>query len=320
MIRQGGVAERTQTGRAPRWAGERRVRVRLLGLASLVVIAVVVSVAVGLPGRVFRPPPRPIATIAVGASPAGVAVDPAAHRAYVANSDDGALSVIDTRLNAVVATVRVGADPVGVAVDPAAHHAYVTNGSGAVSVLDTTRNAVVATLDANSFPAGIALDPAAHRAYVAVPRLALVRVLDTHSNAYVGAIHMGALKDLSTNAAGLALDPAAHRVYVAVLGMPKPGSPVNKVAVLDTDAALVVGAIPVGGTPTSVAVDPAAHRAYVTNSNDGTVSVLDTGSNTVVATVQVGSVPIGVAVDPAAHRVYVANHSDGTVSVLEGGA
>ncbi len=139
MIRQEeavGVAGRAQAGRAPRRAGGRRGRVRLLGLAALVVIGATVSAAVGLPGRLFKTQPRPIVTIAVGAKPSGVAVDPAAHCVYVANSGSASVSVLDTESNAVVATVQVGRGPVAVAVDPATHRAYVANqDDGAVSVL-----------------------------------------------------------------------------------------------------------------------------------------------------------------------------------------
>ena len=43
------------------------------------------------------------ATIHVGKSPVGVAVDAASHTAYVTNGNDGTVSVIDTRTNTVTA-------------------------------------------------------------------------------------------------------------------------------------------------------------------------------------------------------------------------
>ncbi len=78
-----------------------------------------------------------IAGIRVGAFPTGVAVDPAAHRAYVANSGGDSVSVLDTRRNVVVATIPVGSKPLAVAVNSATHRVYVTNHLGnSVSVLE----------------------------------------------------------------------------------------------------------------------------------------------------------------------------------------
>src|SRR5207247_1265364 len=70
------------------------------------------------------------ATVAVGASPTGVAVAPDGARVYVANEVDGTVSVIDTGRNAVTATVTVGVGPVGVAVTPDGARVYVGSFSG----------------------------------------------------------------------------------------------------------------------------------------------------------------------------------------------
>jgi YVTN family beta-propeller protein len=52
------------------------------------------------------------ATVPVGTSPAGVAVDPAGTRVYVANLLDNTVAVIDTTTQTVIATVSVGAGPI----------------------------------------------------------------------------------------------------------------------------------------------------------------------------------------------------------------
>jgi YVTN family beta-propeller protein len=60
--------------------------------------------------------------------------------AYVANSGDNTVSVINTATNTVVATIPVGpagANPFGVAFTPDGTLAYVTNGSNNVSVIAT---------------------------------------------------------------------------------------------------------------------------------------------------------------------------------------
>jgi YVTN family beta-propeller protein len=108
------------------------------------------------------------ATIAVGTSPDGVAVDPAAGTVYVANAGKGTVSVIDVATRAVTATIAVGTSPDGVAVDPAAGTVYVANaGKGTVSVIDVATRAVTATVAVRADPIGVAADPSTHTAYVA---------------------------------------------------------------------------------------------------------------------------------------------------------
>jgi YVTN family beta-propeller protein len=81
-----------------------------------------------------------------------VAVDSAAHTAYVANFG-GAVSVIDETTGTVTATVPVGADPSGTAVDPSAHTAYVTNGNGStVSVISAPLPAPVTKVTSSRNP------------------------------------------------------------------------------------------------------------------------------------------------------------------------
>ena len=71
----------------------------------------------------------------------------AAPFAYITNSLDNNVSVIDTALNTVVTTVTVGTDPNGVAVNPTGAFAYVANrGSNDVSVINIATNIVIATV------------------------------------------------------------------------------------------------------------------------------------------------------------------------------
>ncbi|MFI2635013.1 YncE family protein, partial [Streptomyces collinus] len=98
-----------------------------------------------------------IATVGVGDSPFGVAVDPPRARAYVTNAVDGTVSVINTRTNRVIATIPVGTNPGAVAVDPSSARAYVTNEpDNTVSVIDTSTNTVIATIPVGTDPAGVA--------------------------------------------------------------------------------------------------------------------------------------------------------------------
>src|ERR1035438_8912820 len=81
---------------------------------------------------------------------------------YVANSNDGTVSVINAITNTLIATdtVAVGLSPEGVAVTPNNASVYVANsGGGTVSVIDTATNTVVATVQMQNFPCQIAITP-----------------------------------------------------------------------------------------------------------------------------------------------------------------
>ena len=91
----------------------------------------------------------------------------AAPFAYVTNSYDSTVSVIDTATNAVVATVPVGLNPEYLAVTPDGTHVYVANQvSNTVSVIGTATNRVVATIPVGTFPVYVAVTPDGTKVYV----------------------------------------------------------------------------------------------------------------------------------------------------------
>jgi YVTN family beta-propeller protein len=148
---------------------------------------------------------------------------------------------------------------------------------------------------------------AAPFAYISNARTAAVTVIDTATNAVVGApIPVGLAPT------GVAVNPAGTRVYVA-------NSMSNTVSVIDTTTGAVVGApIAVGAEPNEVAVNPAGTRVYVANTESNTVSVIDALTNAVIgAPIPVGLLPLGIVVNPAGTRVYVTNSYSNTLSVID---
>ena len=123
----------------------------------------ITNVSVTVPISPAPPPPPPsdltvtTTPIPVGANPTGVAVigptdpnDSTPHQAYVVNSGDGTVSVIDTdpssaTYNHVITTIAVGYYPTRVAASPEGDRVYVGN-YDTVSVIDTTSNEVIATI------------------------------------------------------------------------------------------------------------------------------------------------------------------------------
>ncbi|MFI5510149.1 Ig-like domain-containing protein [Mycobacterium sp. NPDC051804] len=221
---------------------------------------------------------------------------------------------IDPAEAVVTDTVGVGDGPWGAAVSGG--YLYVANSSdGTVTVINTATNTVVDTIPVGSDPIGVAVS--GDRLYVANGQDGTVTVINTTTNTVV-----------DTNLATPEPDPIIVGDVINSPGIAASGDRLyvahdnDIVTVFDTTTYTVVGAIPVGTTPSGLAVN--GDYLYVNNQADGTVTVVDTITNTVVdakpATLEidpitVGSGPIGVAASGA--RLYVANSGDGTVTVID---
>ena len=255
-------------------------------------------------------------TVPVSKNPCGVALDAGTRTAFVTNSGDNTVSVIDSSTHTVTSTVPVGKNPQAVAVDPGTHSVYVANSDdNTVSVIDSSTHTVTATVPVGKNPDAAAVDPGTHAVYVANGGDNTVSVIDGPTRTLTATAWAGAYPD------GVAVDPGTHTVYVA-----------NKddatVSVIDGSARTVTATVRVVGRPMGVAVDPKTHTVYVTDSHGWTVSVIDGPKHTVTATMAEkprdirrvefgGMAPWGVAVDPGSHAVYVANRGDASVWVIE---
>ncbi|WP_165693793.1 Ig-like domain-containing protein, partial [Mycolicibacterium diernhoferi] len=268
------------------------------------------------PARTAAPASAIGAPVRVGNGPWGITVAPNGTRVYVANSNDGTVSVINTATNSIVgAPIRVGLTPIGVAVSPDGSRVYVTNHDGdTLSVIDTATNQVVgAPISVGRGPVGVAVSPDGSRVYVANYYGGTVSVIDTATNKT-----LGAAIPLGEHPLGIAMSPNGTRIYVT-------NSYTDTVTVIDTVTNSAVGdPVLVGRYPSSVTVSPNGSRVYVTNQWDGTVSVIDTATNRTVGTpIPVGISPFGVTASLDGTRLYVTNIGDGdgsgngTLSVID---
>ncbi len=243
--------------------------------------------------------------------------------AYVANSLDGTVSVIDGSTNSIVATIPVGSLPGGIAISPDGAFAYVTNsGSDGVSVIATASNTVVATVPVGENPHGVAITPDGSFAYVSNNGSGSLSVIATDTNTVVATVPVGDAPE------GTAVTPDGAFVYVANSGS-------SDVSVIATDTNTVVATISGGDDahavfnhPWGVAITPDGAFAYVVNYDStslisviGSVSVIETSSNTVVANIAVGFMPQDVAITPDGAYAYVTNpgmygDNQGSVSVI----
>ncbi|MGC1268734.1 MAG: ThuA domain-containing protein [Candidatus Acidiferrum sp.] len=255
-----------------------------------------------LPGANQSGTNRAAKKIKVGRRPSTIGINLATDRIYVANSEDGTVSVVDGSADRVVATVKVGELPYVVAVNSASDKIYVSK-----TFSDTTTVIDGATNQARILNTGVqatAMISSAelNKSYM-INMNDTVTVLDGANDAS-SKIHAGS-RDW-----GLALNPATNKIYVG-------DSEGSTLSIIDARSGSV-HSVQVGEMPGAIAVDAGSNRIYVANYGSNSVTVLDGANDAVVATIPVEVRPQALAADPATHGIYVANTGSHSVSVISG--
>lgn len=227
--------------------------------------------------------------------------------AYVTNSNDNTVSVIDVASNVISQPIPVGGSPENVAFSPDGRNAYITNwNEGSVSVIDSISKTASSPILVGTNPYGIAVS-ADGVAYVS-NWINSVSVIDMANNE---------VKDEITTVdspMGIAVSPDGKKIYVSSYnGM-------NTVSVIETESKKILSTILVGESPRNIVVSPDGSKVYVINEdsywNPGTVSVIDADTNKINATILVGHCPERAVVAPDGKKVFVANYFSDTVSVI----
>ena len=266
-------------------------------------------------------------TIAVGAAPVAVAVDPVMHMVYVVNSGAGTVSVIDEASASVVATVTVGAKPVAIAVDSTRHLAYVANSSSnTVSVIDETTKTVGATVNVGQGPLAVAVDTTTNVIYVANANSGQgsISKIDgvTHGVTPTG--------PLSYHPLALTVDPTQNTLYIDTYhaatndSTNPPGGWLWAMDEKTLETPATTKITPGPASPVASVLDTAAHTLYVVAPSNvagvaGSLLVLPIPDNFLgdPVFVPVGMAPKAVALDPATHDLYVVN-GDNTITLVAG--
>ena len=269
-----------------------------------------------------------VATIAVGVTPAGLAVTPDNRFAYVANNNNygipngDTVSVIDLTTNLLVDTITTAsfnAQAYTVTMNAAGTRAYVTNSNWTtVVVIDTATNTVVNTIDGFDGPSGFVITPDGNFAYVnnyggptgvGSGNATTVRVVDMNTETIVGA---PITVDLAP--AAIAVSPDGQFVYTANYVDGNTGT--GTMSVIRTSDNTVVATIPGFSGPFAIAITPNGKYAYVTNFGSNnfapigtTVSVVDLTLNAIVATVDLSIQPSGIAITPDGRYAYATNYN-----------
>jgi YVTN family beta-propeller protein len=261
--------------------------------------------------------------------------DPANGYLYIAQGDNGMLSVVCSSTNTVLAVLQLGTNgqyPIMPFLDPANGELYVSNYiGGTVAVI--SGETVVSTVRVGSDPITPFFDP--QNGYIYVPNYDsnYVSVISGTTNAVIANV------TVVVGANGGVFDPANRDIYLT-------GSPPTNQGILCCDvpgfvliisaetnalignitlnfenpSALAPAPLTISGLnpdyPSAPVFDPANGDIYVSNGGGNTTSVISGETNSLLTNVVVGLGPDTPAFDPLNGDVYVPNQNGGTVSVI----
>jgi YVTN family beta-propeller protein len=268
------------------------------------------------------------AVIAAGREPQGIALDPAAQRAYLALAAEDQLEVLDLATGHDLQRVmlRAGDDPREVALTPDGRTAIVIGPrSNSVTFVDTRSGMVMDRVGTGQEPWALLLGPGGRRAYVLNRLSNDITVVDVGNRAVVGTlstepepiraavnrnesrlyvVHRGSpymkifsLPDLSTVArlyvglgsSAVRVDSRTDRIYVANAGE-------ARLQVYDANAQLPVDSIPIPGPASYLTIDDVENALVVVIPSQRAVAFVDLTSRRVVGVADVGPEPFQAAV------------------------
>jgi len=267
--------------------------------------------------------------ITVGLFPEDIAFTSDGHQAFVTNSTDGTVSVIDAPSRHVTDTVSLAPLPMqfpfGIVVAPNDRKVFVTSGAGEfdgsdlnVAVLGRHAHSSVSLSNGIELP-GLTGRPALRGVANA---LLVPRAVGEGGEPKLVSIGIGSESvrreiTLTGNTGfpnDMAVTPDGAFAYVSLFDF---SGGTGGVWVVDLASFTTVTVIPTGDSHTfGVGITPDGRFVFVTNLAQNTVSVIDTVTNTIVATVAVGQAPNDVAVTLDGTKAFVTNQNDTTVSVL----
>jgi YVTN family beta-propeller protein len=263
-----------------------------------------------------------------GGKPERVAITPDGTKAYVTDSKQDAVLVIDTATRKKTNTIglkSIGGIPTNLAVSPDGKKLYVLNLSpGSVAVIDTSTDTLAGANNGKvssykgTNPYGIAFSPGTSLALVTNNDTeASVSVIDTSKDTQTGTVS-GFPSD--HGALGVAISSDGTVAYVAQD---------NGVAAVKVDQSGGTYQQQVqsytGNTPLNIAFVPGGAKAYVTNQDaTGTVSVVDKVNRNYEQTGTVdkfsGKFPADIDITPDGKTAYVTNYGSDDVSVIDVGS
>ncbi|HBJ85255.1 MAG TPA: hypothetical protein DDZ88_15550 [Verrucomicrobiales bacterium] len=227
------------------------------------------------------------ANIEIGRHPAHVIIDAEGKLAYVTNSEDDNVLVIDLAQKKVTGEIKTGKFPHGLRMSPNGREIYVANvDDNSISVIDVGQSKEVTLIPVGKAPVQVGFTPDGGRAYVSLRDENKVAVIDAAERKKIATIAVG------RNPIQVFITPDGRYVYVANQGTE--ADPDNTVSVIETASNSVVATVVTGKGAHGVVVSDDGRRTFITNIVDDTVSVIDTATRKVTNNIKVGKGPNGI--------------------------
>jgi DNA-binding beta-propeller fold protein YncE len=245
---------------------------------------------------IFNPVRRRLVAQVTGlARPTGIAVDEAAGKVYIANSDAKNIVIINVKDWQVQGTIPLQAQPVSLLIAGKTLYATQPRASSiaTVSLPQGTPGPVIA---AGGSPQAMTFDPQQNLLLATVQETSEVIAIDP-SGQIVKRVHLAA-----SQPTGLALDAAQHRLFVAVR---------SAVLVLDPQSGNELARIASPQGTDNLWFDAAARTLYA-SASDGSLSIIQGNNNQFTQVEQPTQVRGNTfAVDSEKNYVYVAGGREG---------
>jgi hypothetical protein len=194
--------------------------------------------------------------------PQGVAVLPDLGAVAIANGDTGTLQLVDASTLQTKGTIPIGGDADNIRYDAAAKQVLVAY-EGGIAIVDPAAGRVARRIQINGHPESFQLESQGLRLFANLPGASELVVADRRSAAVVARWKTGACQANYP----MALDEPSHRLLV---GCRRPAS----LAIFETTAGKVLGAIPTVGDTDDLFYDAARRRAYVIG-GEGFIDVVE---------------------------------------------
>jgi YVTN family beta-propeller protein len=242
--------------------------------------------------------------------------------AFIPNSGNDTVSVVDTSDDSVTATIELpeGSAPYAAAVLLDGSYAFIVNtGNNTVTVIDTSQitsqqdDLIEATISVGSAPRGIVVDPEGDYVYVTNYDSDTLSIINT------GSYQVSTVDEVGDGPWGVLADPDGEHVYVV-------NNLDDSLTVISSNSTATVSDI--GAGPVDIVHDEDRDLLYVTCADDDTLAVLeitypdeddddDEITVSLESSIAVDLGPWGVALSPSNNYIYVSHATAGTVQIID---